>query len=113
MRQRRKAFERRIARERIDVLFALAEEEAIRGRLPRADRYGQLARRIGMRYNVSLPPHYRRLVCRGCGAYLAPGLAATLRLHRSRVIVTCRSCGRIFRFPYTREVRERRTSSRR
>ncbi len=111
MRQRRKALERRIARERIDILIAMAEEEALGGRLLRADRYGQLARRIGMRYNVSLPSRYRRLVCRGCGTFLAPGTAATVRVRRSRVIVTCKSCGRVYRFPYAREVRERRTSS--
>ncbi len=95
----------------MDILFGLAEKEAAKGNLPRADRYAQLARRVGMRYNVSLPVSYRRLICRGCGAYLATGSAATLRLHRSRVIITCRSCGRISRFPYITEVKERRRAS--
>lgn len=90
------------------ILFARAQEEAERGNLPRADRYAQLARRLGMRYNVPLPAPYRRLCCRSCGAYLAPGPAATVRLRRARVIVTCKACGRISRYPYLREVRARR-----
>jgi ribonuclease P protein subunit RPR2 len=94
------------------ILFTLAEDEAIKGNLPRASRYAQLARRIGMRYNVPLPSPYRRFFCRTCGSYLAPGSAATFRLHRSRIVVTCKACGRVYRFPYVREARERRRLSR-
>jgi ribonuclease P protein subunit RPR2 len=111
--RRRKGLERKIARERVAILFSLAEEEAVKGNLARADRYAQLARRIGMRYNVSLPTPYRRFYCRSCGSYLAPGSTAAFRVRRSRVIVTCKICGRIYRFPYLREVKERRRSSRR
>lgn len=109
-RRRRKGLERRIARERIEVLFRLAEEEARRDKLHRADRYAQLARRIGMRYNVPLPRPYRRRVCRSCGAYLAPGKRATVRLRPSRVVVTCRTCGRVYRYPHRREGRASRRS---
>ncbi|MFQ5907453.1 MAG: ribonuclease P protein component 4 [Thermoplasmata archaeon] len=107
-RRRRKGLERRIARERMGILFDLAEEEARRGNLPRADRYARLARRLGMRYNVPLPAPHRRRYCRACGAYLAPGAAARVRFRRSRVIVTCRACGRISRYPYRREAQARR-----
>ncbi|MDX1534014.1 MAG: ribonuclease P [Thermoplasmata archaeon] len=108
VRRRRKGLERRIARERMDVLFELAEEEARRGNLPRSNRYVRLARRLGMRYNVPFPSAHRRRYCRGCGAFLAPGAAARVRLRRARVIVTCRTCGRVSRYPYLREVRGRR-----
>ena len=100
--------ERRIARERMDILFELAGEEAREGNLQRANRYAHLARRLGMRYNVPFPSSYRRRYCRGCGAYLAPGAAARVRLRRSRVVVTCKACGRIARYPFLREVRARR-----
>ncbi len=108
MPRRRKGLERRVARERIDLLFSLAEREAVEGNLARATRYAQLARRIGMRYNVPLPRPFRMLYCRGCGGYMAPGSSASVRLRRSKVVVTCRACGRIYRFPYLQEARERR-----
>ncbi len=108
VRRRKKGLERRIARERMDILFELAGEEAREGNLQRANRYAHLARRLGMRYNVPFPSSYRRRYCRGCGAYLAPGAAARVRLRRSRVVVTCKACGRIARYPFLREVRARR-----
>lgn len=92
----------------MDILFEMAEEEAHRGNLPRANRYVRLARRLGMRYNVPFSSSYRRRYCRGCGTFLAPGTAATVRLRRSRVVVTCKACGRVARYPYLREVRARR-----
>lgn len=110
MPRRRKSFERRIARERIHILFTLAEREALAGNILRANRYAQLARRIGMRYNVPLPSSYRRLFCRKCGSYMLPGRMARVRVRRSRVIVTCQSCGQVYRYPYLREIKERRAS---
>ncbi|MEE9237257.1 MAG: hypothetical protein V3U52_05660 [Thermoplasmata archaeon] len=121
MPRRRKGLERRIARERMEILFRQAEREAIRGARSRgarsrgtrsrATRYAQLARRIGMRYNVPLTPAFRRLLCRSCGSYMDPGSNASVRLRRSRVIITCRTCGRIYRFPYLQEIKERRQAS--
>ncbi|MCJ2519731.1 MAG: hypothetical protein LN412_02125 [Candidatus Thermoplasmatota archaeon] len=111
MPRRRKGLERRIARERMEILFRQAEREAIRGTRSRATRYAQIARRIGMRYNVPLTPAFRRLLCRSCGSYMDPGSNASVRLRRSRVIITCRTCGRIYRFPYLQEVKERRQAS--
>ena len=43
--------ERRIALERMGILFGLAEEEAVQGHVPRAWRYGGLAARLGGGYN--------------------------------------------------------------
>ncbi len=111
MPRRRKGLERRIARERIEILFGLAEEEAVRGNLPRATRYAQLARRIGMRYNVPLPSPHRRSICRSCGAYLDPGTSASVRVRHTRVIITCKGCGRILRFPYLQEAKKRRRTA--
>lgn len=102
-RRRRKGLERRIARERIEVLFRLAEKAVLRGQRARADRYAQLARRIAMRYNLSLPTSHRRRVCRSCGAYLDPGGGARVRVRPTRVVVTCRACGRVYRYPFRRE----------
>jgi ribonuclease P protein subunit RPR2 len=83
----------RIARERIADLFALAEREAERpdGRL--ADRYVQLARRVGTRYNVRLPTEYRELYCRKCSAYWVEGRTVRTRLRGNRRVRTCLACG--------------------
>ena len=52
--------ERRIALERMEILFHEAEQEARHDRWARARRYVDLARRIGMRYNVRVPARFKR-----------------------------------------------------
>lgn len=106
--RRDKAEERRLARERIDRLFQLAEAQALAGRLDRADRYAQLARRVGMRYVVPLGRAHRRRVCRECGAYLLPGRTARVRAREGKMALTCLKCGAVKRFGYGREQRARR-----
>lgn len=106
--RRKKGQERRIATERIEKLFALAESEALAGNFPRADRYVDLARRIGMRYNVRLPSAFKRRVCKGCRAFLLPPKTARVRIGDSRVVTTCLKCGTVMRFPYLREQKAKR-----
>lgn len=84
----------RVARERIDDLFALAEREAKGGGRRLADRYVALARKIGMRYNVRLLPEYRELYCRRCSAYWVEGRTVRTRLRAGRRVRTCLACGR-------------------
>ncbi len=104
--------ERRIALERMVVLFRLAEKEALHGRAPRARRYVDLARRIGMRYNVRVPPEFKRRFCKECLAYLVPGVNARVRVGRGRVVVTCLGCGAVQRRPYRVEQEVRRATRR-
>ncbi len=92
-----------IARERIEILFSLAEEEALNGRMGRANRYVHLARKIGMRYNVRVPRKYRMYYCRKCDSFLLPGGSAEFRLNNGKITVTCKNCGNIYRHPYTKE----------
>jgi len=89
----------RVARERISSLFALAEREAATGKAQFADRYIQLARRIGTRYNVRLLPEYRELYCRGCSAFWVEGRTVRTRLRSGRRVRTCLRCGRERRTP--------------
>lgn len=91
----------RIAHERIDDLFALAERESHGDHPKLADRYVALARRIGSRYNVRLLPEYRELYCRGCSVFWVEGRTVRTRLRSGRRVRTCLACGR-----------ERRTSLR-
>ncbi len=98
----------RIAGERIEILFDLAEKEALNGRQDRANRYVHLARKIGMRYNVRVPERYRMRYCRKCDSFLMPGVNAEFRLNDGRITVRCLSCGHIYRHPYAEEKKERR-----
>jgi ribonuclease P protein subunit RPR2 len=97
-----------IAMERIELLMREADKAALQGRLPMADRYVELARRIGMRYNVRVPRAAKRRFCRGCYGYLLPGVTSRTRLKRGRVVTTCTQCGHVMRMP----LRDRVTRSR-
>jgi ribonuclease P protein subunit RPR2 len=88
-----------IARERIDLLMREADLAALAGKMEHADRYVDIARRVGMRYNVRVPTTYRRRFCRGCYRYLQPGVSSRTRLSRGRVVTTCLSCGHVSRIP--------------
>ncbi len=90
----------RIAGERVSTLFALAEREAGTGHPELADRYVRLARRIGMRYNVRLPPEYSELFCRRCLTFWIEGRNVRTRLRAGRRVRTCLSCGRERRVPF-------------
>ena len=106
-RRRNKALEKKMARRQIARLFQLAETEGLNSRQDRADRYVHLARKMAMRYNISIG-RYRRHFCRKCGAFLIPGKNAIYRLNRGKVVIHCKNCGHIFRFPYHKktEVKE-------
>ena len=106
--RRHRGMERRIAVERMTTLFELAASEALHRHPGRARRYVELARRIGMRYNVRVPGRFKRSFCKKCLAFLLPSVSSRVRVSRSHVVVTCFACGAIQRFPYRREQRARR-----
>jgi ribonuclease P protein subunit RPR2 len=91
-----------IAEERIDILFDLAESEALAHNHDRARRYVGLARKIGMRYNVCIPSSLNFRYCRRCHAYLLPGSTSRTRIRRGRIVRYCRNCGRYRRTPLIR-----------
>lgn len=107
-RRRRRGQERSIARERIDILFTEALKAALAGNAARANRYVELARRIGMRYNVRIPQAHRRRFCKVCYAYLLPGRTATVRVGSGRVVAHCHACGATMRVPHLRETKAKR-----
>jgi ribonuclease P protein subunit RPR2 len=94
----------RIARERISILFKQAEKE-FKKHPERSKRYVELAKKIGMRYNVRIPKNLRRRFCKKCFSYLKPGVNCRVRTSKSRqsVVVTCLVCGFVSRQPYIRE----------
>jgi ribonuclease P protein subunit RPR2 len=83
---------RRIAMERIEVLFALAERNS-KEHPELSDRYVERALKIAMRTRVRIPGVLRRRYCRRCHAYLVPGVNMRVRVHGGKVVVTCLSCG--------------------
>ncbi len=88
-----------VARERIDLLMVEADRAALAGSIELADRYVELARRVGMRYNIRVPTAHRRRFCRGCYGYLLPSVTSRTRLQRGRVVTTCLRCGHVMRLP--------------
>jgi len=92
------AYQLRIARERIKILFELADKE-FKNHPERSHRYVQLARRIAMRYNVRIPRELKRRICKGCHRYLVPGVNCRVRTSQKMLTITCLNCGRIARYP--------------
>src|SRR5207237_917264 len=84
VKRRHRGMERRIAAERMVTLFRLAESEALHRRAGRSRRYVELARRIGMRYNVRVPALFKRSFCKKCLAFLLPSVTARVRIGRGR-----------------------------
>ena len=98
------AWQREIAGERMGILMGLAQEESAAHPV-RSDRYAQLARKIGMRYNVKVPRDIRGRMCRGCKVFLVPGRNSIVRTSAKTLSVEtrCLKCGKVSRHPYAKE----------
>ncbi len=94
--RRNKGEERDVARERVARLVDLAQEALRAGRRDRADRYAQLAWRVKTRYQLRGLALDSR-VCRGCFAFLQPGVTSRVRVREGRRVTTCLACGRVRR----------------
>ena len=95
----------KIPEERIRTLFKQAESTYPTDP-QRAQRYIDLARKIGTRNRTHLPRDLRRRVCRNCKAYLVPGANSRTRIRQRRephVAITCLSCGHVTRIPLRRK----------
>ncbi len=88
-----------IAKERIDILLDLAEKE-LKKHPKRTKRYVELARKIGMRYNVRLTKEQKKKFCKKCNIILKPGVTSEQRTKQGKLIVKCKECGEIYRYPY-------------
>ncbi|MBI4145113.1 ribonuclease P [Candidatus Woesearchaeota archaeon] len=89
---------RRIALERIDRLFELAQ--AIFSREPAlADRYVAIARKIQTRFKVRMPRELKGRFCKKCGAYWAPGKTVRIRTREGKVVYFCLRCKGYRRIP--------------
>jgi ribonuclease P protein subunit RPR2 len=87
----------KIAQERIEIIFDFAKEEQKKGKHNLLDRYVELARKIGMRYNVRIPSKYKWRYCKHCYAYMVPGKTCEQRTRNKFIIIHCKSCGKLMR----------------
>lgn len=100
-RSQKPEWQTRIARERIEILLSAAEKE-FKKHPERARRYVELARKIGLRYNVRLAQDEKKSFCKKCNTLLKPGVTSQTRLDKKTktVNVTCLNCKKIHRYPY-------------
>lgn len=102
---RRNRLYSRIAEERIELLYEFARGVFKEDPLL-ANRYVEVARRIGMRCEVRIPQELKRFTCRACGSFLVPGANCRVRTKPGKgpiVVVTCLNCGEIKRYPTSKE----------
>lgn len=93
MRANTRSIEKEIARERMDVLFALAMECASADST-RARAYVRHLKRISEHSKVDMTKRMRDSICRKCGMVLIPGSTARVKIASSKrhVIYECASC---------------------
>lgn len=100
MRSRSKPeYQLKIARERIQILF----DEAEKADPKLARRYVELARKIGMRYNVRIPRDLKRKYCKHCHAFLRFGANAKHSVRKGVVTIKCFSCNKTMHYPYRKQ----------
>lgn len=90
----------KIAKKRISILMREAKKAALEDELEKADRYVEIARKIGMKHNVSLNSKYKRKICSNCYSYLFPSKSCKIRVKEGAIITRCLGCGTINRFKY-------------
>jgi ribonuclease P protein subunit RPR2 len=91
-------WQQKIARERIEILFKLAEEW-VDSHPERSRRCIELARKIGLRYNIRFPKELKRKFCKNCNTLLIPGKTSSIRVSKKNLIVKCLNCNKIYKYP--------------
>ena len=96
---------KQIAVERVQRLFELADKRFSEDREDNrelANRYVELARSIGMKYNVSIPGDLKKRMCGECHSFLVPGRNCKVRVNskNSTINYRCDSCGHVNRYGY-------------
>ncbi|MCX6691314.1 MAG: ribonuclease P [Methanoregula sp.] len=93
---------KKIARERIAVLFSQAEAR-FSTQPELSSRYVEIARRIAMRQRIRIDRDLRRQFCRNCSSFLVPGRTSRVRICDGNVVVTCLACKKKRRYPLGRD----------
>lgn len=110
LRKKEQREKRKIALERINILFTLAERVFPYDK-ELANRYVEIALAVQQKAKVRMPRKWKRRYCKRCHSFLVPGVNAQVRLRQKRmphVVIKCLECGHIMRHPYLREQKEKR-----
>ncbi len=87
-----------LANRHIEELFCLAKRVCGEdGSL--ANRYVFLARKIAMKFKISLSSEQKRCFCKHCYKFLLPGKNLRVRIHEHRIIYYCLECKKFWRKP--------------
>ena len=100
--------QRKISLERIKELFKQAGEVFREGKAGNdgralAKRYVTLARKIAMKYKISIPSKLKRQFCKKCNSFLIPSINARVRLNKGKVVYLCLECKHIGRVGYRKK----------
>ena len=95
----------KIAEERIEILFDLAEKE-FKNHPERSRRYVELARKIGMRCNVRLKTGQKRRFCKKCNQLFIPKKTCEIEVgpRKKMMEMKCLNCGSVYRKPYVKKI---------
>ena len=99
--------QKKIALERIDILFKEAEKTAKKD-INLANRYIELARKISMKTKARIPKQLKRKFCKHCYVYFRHGINTRIRTKNSKVIYYCLNCKKYSKFPFIKEKNEAR-----
>lgn len=95
----------KIAKERIDILFNLAEKE-LEKNPERSRRYVELARNIGKRCNIRLTTEQKRSICKKCNQLLIPKKTCEIKVDSQKKFmeIKCLNCGYVLKKPYVKKI---------
>ena len=88
----------KLARERIERLFTLAEKSSKNDDPEESKRLVELARLIGKRYNQRLSKSQRIKICRKCNSFLNSRNSKNRLAPKGWKVVTCLDCGSVIRY---------------
>lgn len=96
-------WQKKIAEERIEILFR--EAEWAFSRFPElSNRYVYLARKLAMKVNLKIPSELKRRYCHKCYAYLVPGANCKVRTNpKTKCVEWNCECGHVNRIGYGKE----------
>ena len=91
-----KGMVKKIAAERISMLYDIARSEFSNDAdIKLASKHVKLMRKISMHYKVRLPQMIRHSICKKCNYVLIPGRNCTIRILATdrAYVATCTNCG--------------------
>lgn len=97
-----KSIQKKIAKERISILFAQAAKMYHKDPLL-SNRYVTLARKISMKLRMRIAPEYKKQFCKHCYSFLMPGKNSRTRINSGKVIILCLECNKFMRTPLKKQ----------